>query len=150
MYSFSTTQPKSGQVFQIQLPDRVKRYAKCRERDAVLAVHPRMNQETHGDEYFDGLLLQHLPWRDESQLIQPYSTAEHALLAHLRLDNIATDEHFTRYDLEEAVRRIRALHNLGLHNADGHHDNEHISDLEWQDTMYDTLDRSLNLEQSLG
>ena len=72
------------------------------------------------------------------------------MLAHRRLGNIATDEHFTRYDLQEAVRRVRALHNLGLHNADGHHDNEHISDLEWQDPMYDVLDRSLNLEQSLG
>ena len=137
-------------MFRIQLPNRVKQYAKCRKRDAVLAVHPRMNQETHGDEYFYGLLLQHLPWRHESQLIQPYSTAEHALLAHRRLGNIATDEHFTRYDLEEAVRRVRALHNLGLHNADGHYDNDHISDLEWQDPMYDALDRSLNLEQSLG
>lgn len=90
-----STQPAQGTVFEIRLPPGGKRYAKYRDKEAVLSVHPRMNQETHGDEYFYGLLLQHLPWRDESQLLQPWDTAERALLEHRRLGNISTDEHFT-------------------------------------------------------
>ena len=75
---YSSTRRPGGTAFEIQLPV-CKCWAKCRDKEAVLSVHPRMNQETHGDEYFHGLLLQHLPWRDECQLLHPWDTAEQAL-----------------------------------------------------------------------
>lgn len=150
-YNFSTRRP-GGTAFEIQLPG-CKRWAKCRDKEAVLFVHPRMNQETHadhGDEYFCGLLLQHLPWRDESQLLHPWDTAEQALLEHKRLGNIRTDEHFTGYDLEEAIHRVKTLHDLGFHNADAQHDNNDGSDDEMHDPQYDALNLMMQCEQSLG
>ena len=55
-YSFSTRRP-GGTAFK-----RLGAYArpKCRDTEAVLSMHPHMNQKTLGDEYFYGLLL-HLP-----------------------------------------------------------------------------------------
>ena len=123
-HSFSTQEPTKGTIFEIQLPG-AKRYAKCRDCEAVLAVHPRMNPESHGDEYYYGLLLQH--W-DKAQLIQPYATAEAALAAHCQ--HIPTDKHFTKCDLDEAIRRLRTLHDLSFHDADAQHDNEENDDPE--------------------
>lgn len=79
----------------------------------MLAVRPRMNKETHGDGYFYGLLLQHLPRRNEDQLLQPWDTAERALLEHRHRGTICIDEHFTSLDLEDVVRPLRTLHDLG-------------------------------------
>ena len=93
-YSFSTRRP-GGTAFEIQLPG-CKRWAKCRDKEAVLSEHPRINQKTHGDEYLYGLLLQHLPWRDESQLLHPWDTAEQALLEKRKKEKKRKDYTFRR------------------------------------------------------
>ena len=73
-------------------------------KEAVLSVYTRMNPEQHGDEYYYGLLLQHLPWRDESHLFHPYDTAKEAFIAAETAGRILVDEHFTVRDLEDVVR----------------------------------------------
>lgn len=150
---YSSTRRPGGTAFEIQLPV-CKCWAKCRDKETVLSVHPCMNQETHGDEYFHGLLLQHLPWRDECQLLhhgtQLSKHCMSCLIEHKRLGNIRTDEHFAGYDLEEAVRRVRTLHDLRFHNADGQHDNNDGSDDEIRDPHCNALNLSMQCEQSLG
>jgi hypothetical protein len=55
---------------QINLPGGYTRHVRIRTRDAVIRVHPRMKEESHGDDYFYGLLLQHVPFRDEAELVR--------------------------------------------------------------------------------
>ena len=110
-----------------------------------------MCPEEHGDEYYYSLLLLHLPWRDDSRdnLIHPHESAETALLQHRHVGDMGIDDNFTRYDLEDAVRRVMELHRVGLHNADGHHDNGEEAAEYRLDPRYDALNQSQNLQQSL-
>ena len=91
------------------------RWAKLKMgKEAVLSVYTRMNPEQHGDEYYYGLLLQLLPWRDESHLFHPYDTAKEAFMAAEAAGRIHVDEHFSFRDLEDVVRQVRTLDNTLL------------------------------------
>lgn len=104
------------------------------------------------EEYFYSLLLLHKPWRDDSlaAIAHPSSTAEDALL-QLRDDpGIVFDEHFSRYDLQEAVRSVRELHNQWLFNAEPQHDDEADQVEGRLKSQYMALDAAANLQQSLS
>lgn len=146
-YTFSKQQPASGSSVQIDLPGGEVRWAKLKMgKEALLSVYTRMNPEQHGNEYYHGLSLQHLPWPDESQLFHPYDTANEAFLAAEAAGRIRihVDEHFTVRDLEDVVRQVRALDKdfFAQHNLDVNGNPVH-------DPEYDALNAALNLEQSL-
>ena len=60
------------------------------------------------------------------------------------------DEHFSRYDLQEAVRSVRELHNQGLFNAEGQDDNEATQVQQRLNSQCMALDAAANLQQSLS
>lgn len=59
------------------------------------------------------------------------------------------DEHFSRYDLQEAVRSVRELHNQGLFSAEAQHDNE-ADQIEGRlNSQYMALDAAAKLSSPL-
>ena len=102
-----TSRSKTGSInFTI---GRATKYVTPRSKPAVVRVYPRMSPEAHGGEYFYGMLLLHVPWRDEQQsfprtsdddlerqflLHQPHMQLQHATFAD---------------DMAAAVERLQAL-----------------------------------------
>ena len=97
-----------------------QRWVRPRTKPAVLKLYPRMTHESHGDEYFYSLLLLHIPWRQEADLLtkpghdeyemcSQFDTHEQAVLARGQELQHNADNHRFADELEATVQRLRAL-----------------------------------------
>lgn len=112
LFNFASTQqvssrPKQGSTAFVV--GGTTKHVSARSRPAVVRVYPRMTPEAHGAEYFYGMLLLHVPWRDEEREFPRASeeALEQQFLRHqpdMQLDHATFAD-----DMAAAAARLQAL-----------------------------------------
>ena len=85
-------------------------WIKLRTKQACLRT-PVMTPSSHGDDYYYGLLLLYLPWRQEQvDLLQHHETAMAAFVAQQSELKVLNSEHEAfAEEVQRAVRQLQAV-----------------------------------------
>ena len=85
-------------------------WIRLRTKQACLRT-PLMTPQSHGDEYYYGLLLLYIPWRQEKlDLLQQYKSAMTAFIAREKeMKVLNSDHHAFAEEVQRAVQQLQAV-----------------------------------------
>ncbi|XP_078586291.1 uncharacterized protein LOC144868192 [Branchiostoma floridae x Branchiostoma japonicum] len=101
----------------------------CRQKPACIRT-PNFTTERNGDDFYYSLLLLHMPWRNEQEIIQPYNTALDAFVKKQHLLQLPKDH---KTFAQKVVTTITRLKQMELLETDGDIGNEdHVDNPQFE------------------
>lgn len=90
-----------------------------KRKSEILLRTPQVTVEQDGDKYFYSILLLHLPWRHEDEILQNCTTAEEAFQKFQHLIKLPAGKNHA-VEIERAIKQIQLLQDNVMNNYIAH------------------------------